>query len=234
MYTPRIVAVEPDVGHPASLLEEPARDLRREPAPPLTTGRRREAVRARRSARTAAGRGRDGSGAWWKKSAAPWSMGWSRPCHQSRFAFRAVRSGFVTSASSQTSPGRQLRLDRGLRGRVEGERAREEVDAEVEPGRAEQQVLDLRSGPGVAERRVERDERQAPGRGSRSARASSPATTSATSAFSALSRPAELEHVQPVVVGLDERRERAALAQRRHVARRLYRGAASREPILGP
>ena len=102
--------------------------------------------------------------------------------------------------------------------RVEGEGAREVVEAEVEcrrwrgsgPGSRGR----ARCGPG--RRRARRRRSREPA--GRAARAISPATSSAISALRALAGAAELEDVQAVVVGLDHGRKRPALAQRRDVA----------------
>ena len=121
-----------------------------------------------------------------------------------------------TSASSQTTSA----ASSGVRrlGRRVGQRAGQEVDAEVEPGAGRDQVLDLRVGLGArrAPGRARRARARAPA--ARAPRASSPATISAASAFGPWPGAAELEHVQAVVVGLDDARQRAALAQRGHVA----------------
>ena len=107
----------------------------------------------------------------------------------------------------------------GLAGeRVEGERAGQVVEAEVEC-RALARIRSWISGSGsVRARSVSSSTKTISGTGSPSARAISPATSSAISAFVPWPGAAELEDVQAVVVGLDHRRQRAALAQRRDVA----------------
>ena len=182
--------------------------------------RRRAAARGRGSPGTGAPRARRRvRQACWRYSAAPWSISHSRPCQTSRFGFCGERSTFVTSASSQTISAASSGSGRGAGGRVVGERAGQEVEPDVQP------AARARSGPGSPGRarrrraagRARRRRSRAPA--ARAARASSPATSSATSAFGALAGAAELEHVEAVVVGLDQPGHRAALAQRRHVAR---------------
>ena len=161
---------------------------------------------------------------WWTYSAAPWSMSHSRRCQTSRLTFCAVRSTFVTSASNQTmsaarsGPGARPR--RAARRRVERQRPGQEVETEVEAGAAHEQVLDLgvRLGPCRAPDRARRG--RSPGTGRPSARPSSPRDQLGDQRLGPLAGAVELDDVQPVVVGLDEAGQRAALAERRDVAGR--------------
>ena len=87
--------------------------------------------------------------------------------------------------------------------------------------RSPQEVLDLLIGLGRGERRVELDERSRAPRGRRCGRARR--RSARRPAPSAPGRAAQLDDVHAVVVGLDQRGERAALAQRRGVACRAHR-----------
>ena len=117
----------------------------------------------------------------------------------------------------------------GLHGPARGvrERAGQEVDGDVEPAACEDQLLDLGIRLGTPEDGVEvkqRDLRHPEAEG---------AGELADDDLSdererALPRAAELQHVQPVVVGLDQPRHRSALAQRRHVAGRRDLGQGGR------
>ena len=168
---------------------------------------------ARAAARRAAGR-----------SAAPWSISHVRPCQISRFGLRCVRSTFVTSVSNQTTSAANVGIDRALERQRERQRRRAGSPCRGSARRSRRAAPGCR-GParrGPSRRGISTTARSGTSRPSR--RASSPATTSATSAFSPCPEPAELRDVHAVVGGLDEARQRAALAQRRHVAGRAYAG----------
>ena len=194
-----------------------SRQRRRAARPPRRSSRRRAAARGRGSPRTAARATASGSPApWCTHSAAPWSISHRFPCQRSRFGLRGVRSTFSTSASSHTTAGRQLRRPAARAGEYGSE-----------PGRKSTP----RFSPALARIRSWIS-------GSGSARASSGSSSTSTSSgtgspsrarqladhdlgrerLRALAGAAELDHVQAVVVGLHDRRQRAALAQRGHVA----------------
>ena len=93
------------------------------------------------------------------RATAPWSITQSSPCQTSRLGLRQERSTLAVKASSQSTLAptpsaacRQLA--------VVPERARQEVDAEVEPGAGVEQVLDLLVGlvAGDLGVQVERDQ----------------------------------------------------------------------------
>ena len=129
---------------------------------------------------------------------------------------RGVRSTFVTSASSQTTSAASS-ASGGSVGHV-GQRAGQEVDAEVDPRAGRDQLLDLRVGLGRAERRVELDQHQLRHRQPEAA-GQLAGHDLGRQRLRPLARAAELQDVEAVVVGLDDGRQRAALAQRGHVAR---------------
>ena len=150
------------------------------------------------------------------------------------FGLRGVRSTLVVSASSHTMSAARPRIRAPRAARRVGQRAGEEVHAEVRAGAAGDQLLDLGVGLGRPEHRVELDldqlrhqETEAPGQ--------------LADDHLGHERPQplagapELDHVQPVVVGLDQARQRAALAQRRDVADRGDRpqGGGDRHPAEG-
>ncbi len=189
--------------------------------------------RPRSSRRTAAARGRPirsngrracASGSrqvWWMYSAAPWSMSHGRPCQTSRFGFCGGAVGVGHEGVEPDDVGREVGIDdvaRRRRGRVERQRAGQEVHPEVQPAARADQVVDLLVGLGVAERRVELDaDEVGHGQADRACQlAGQPLGDEGTRA---LAGAAELDDVQAVVVRLDEAGQRAALAQGRHVAR---------------
>ena len=197
------------------------------PRPPGRPGRRAARRRRRSTPRRAAGRGRgspgrrlrargSGSGAWNAYRAAPWSIRYRFECQRSRFGLRGVRSTLVTSESSQTTSAASSASGGCVR--VVGQRAGQEVDAEVDPRAGRDQLLDLGVGLGVAERGVELDQHQL---GHRQAQVAGELAGHdlGRQRLRALARAAELEHVEAVVVGLHDARQGASLAQRRHVAR---------------
>ena len=105
------------------------------------------AARARGSPGTAGRATASGSPApWCTYSAAPWSISHRLPCQRSRFGLRGVRSTFSTSASSHTTAAASSGVGR-LRRRV-GQRARQEVHAEVQPALA--RIRSWISGSGSA------------------------------------------------------------------------------------
>ena len=111
---------------------------------------------------------------------------------------------------------------------VYGERAGQEVDADVEPGAGDDQLLDLGVRLGAPER-AGRASTSTSSRHRQPERARELADDDlGDERQRALSRAAELDDVQPVVVGLDQPRQRPALAQRRHVAGRRDLGQGGR------
>ena len=156
-------------------------------------------------------------------SAAPWSMSQGRPCQTSRFGFC---DGPVRVRHERVEPddvGREAGIDdvaRGRRGRVERQRTGQEVDARGS-GRRWRRTRSWISSSGSASprRRVDLD-----GDEVRDRQTDRPGDLAGQPLGDERPRPlagaAELDHVQAVVVGLDEAGQRAALAQGRHVARR--------------
>ncbi len=103
----------------------------------------------------------------------------------------------------------------GLNGSAPGQ----EVHAEVEPAAREQQVLDLGVGLRPTDDGVELEQHEL--RNPEAERTGELAHDELRDErLRPLARTPELEHVETVVVRLDERGERAALPQGRHVPRR--------------
>ena len=103
-----------------------------------------------------------------------------------------------------------------LRDRVEHHRSGQVVEREIEPGTGLDQMLDFRIRLGAGEVRIEVDENDLRHRQAQRA-ADLSCHHLGDERLGSLARAAELEHVQPVVVGLDDRRERAPFAQRSNV-----------------
>ena len=143
-----------------------------------------------------------------------------RPCQTSRFVFFGVRSGFVVSASNQTTSAAQsasaTRSAAGLKVIEPGRKS----TPRFEPTLATSRSWTSSSGSDSAIC-ASRSTATRSGTSSPSARPISPASHSGDERARALAGAAELHDVQPVVVGLDEAGQRAALAERRHVARGL-------------
>ena len=183
---------------------------------PPGSSRRRAAARGRGSpgtaaARTASGSPRRGG----RYSDAPWSISHRLPCQRSMFGLRGVRSTFATSASSHTTSAASSAS--GGRSGEYGSAPGRKSTPRFEPALASIRSWISGSGSARAERRVEVDEHQLRDR------QPEPAGQLAghdlrRQRLRPLPRAAELEHVQPVVVGLHERGQRPALAQGRHVA----------------
>ena len=102
-----------------------------------------------------------------------------------------------------------------------GERQRswKEVHAKVHAAAREQQVLDLGIRLGTPDGRVELDEHELRD-GKPEGAAQFARDDLGDERLRSLSSAAELQHVEAVVVGLDEGRQRPAFAKRRHVAGR--------------
>ena len=137
----------------------------------------------------------------------------------SRFGFFAVRSTLVTSASSQTTSAARSGSGGGPAAGENGSDAGRKSSAEVRARAREQQVLDLGVRLGAADRRVELDEHEL-GHGQPERAGELAGDDLRDERLRPLPGTAELEDVEAVVVGLDERGQRAALAERRHVAGR--------------
>ncbi len=155
-------------------------------------------------------------------SAAPWSMSHGRPCHTSRFGFCGERSGFVTKPSNQTTSAAKSGVDdvaRGRGGRVERQRAGQEVHPEIEPGARPDEVVDLLVGFGVAQGRIDLDGDEV-GHGQADRPPELAGKPLGDERARTLSGATELDHVQAVVVRLDQPGQRPALAQGRDVAGR--------------
>ncbi len=104
-----------------------------------------------------------------------------------------------------------------LRHRVVHHRARQVIERQVEPRAGADQILDLRVGLGAREVGVELDEDDRGDRERRGAR-DFPRHELRNERLGTLARAAELEHVEALVVRLDDGGKRAALAQRGDVA----------------
>jgi hypothetical protein len=102
------------------------------------------------------------------------------------------------------------------RGRV-GQRPGQEVDAEVDPLAGGDELLDLGVGLGAGELGLELGDHELGDRHPQGA-GQLARHNLGHQRPRPLPRAAELHHVHPVVVGLDQPRQRAALAQGHHVA----------------
>ena len=137
------------------------------------------------------------------------------PHQQVHVARRAVHVGHVRIEPDDA--GCQVGFD-GVHQRIEGHRARQVVQRQVEAGAGADEVLDLGIGFGAGEFGVELREHQLGHRQAEHARQLAGHQFRDQRA-AALPRAAELQHVQAVVVGLDDGGERPALAEGRDVAR---------------
>ena len=129
----------------------------------------------------------------------------------------AVRSGLVVNASSHTIAAAASGSTSGDAPGVEGQGAGQEVEPEVEAAAALDEVLQLLVGFGVAEAAVDVD-RDELGHRQPERPADLAGEPLGDERARTLAGAAELHDVQAVVVGLDEARQRAALAQGRDVA----------------
>ena len=161
-------------------------------------------------------RARDsGSAPWNAYSDAPWSISHRFLCQRSRFGLRGVRSTLVTSASNHTTsaasslPGGSVGVYGSAPGRKSTPRFR--------PGGRDDQVLDLRVRLGGGERRIELDEHEL-GHRQTEAAGQLPRHDLGGQRLRPLPGAAELAHVQAVVVGLDDRGQRAPFPKGRDVA----------------
>ncbi len=115
--------------------------------------------------------------------------------------------------------GRERRIDRIAGGRIEGHRAGQEVDPEVQTGAGMDEVLDLAIGLGIAQATIDLDGHQV-----RHGQADGPAELAGQplgdERARTLAGAPELDHVQPVVVGLHQPGQRATLPERGDVAGR--------------
>ena len=128
-----------------------------------------------------------------------------------------MRSTFITSASNHTIAAASSGSQRARRGGRERQRAGQEVDAEVGPDARFGELLDLDVGLGPSEFGLEpRDHELGYEHPERSRELSG--DHFGDERAGPLAGAAELHHVHPVVVCLDEPGQRAALAQGRHVA----------------
>ena len=104
-----------------------------------------------------------------------------------------------------------------LHERIEGDRSGQVVERQVQAGAVVDQRVDLGVGLGARQVGIELGEDDL-----RHRQAERPRDLAGDELgdqrLRALAGAAELQHVQPVVVGLDDRRQRAAFAERRHVA----------------
>ena len=139
------------------------------------------------------------------------------PLEQVGVLGRAVDVGYERVEPHDVS--RELAVRHQAGSRREGQRAGQEVHAEVHPLAREQQILDLRVGLGSADHRVELDGNELRHREPERTRELTDHHLG-DERLRPLPRAAELQHVEPVVVGLDEPGQRAALAQRGDVAGR--------------
>ena len=109
----------------------------------------------------------------------------------------------LRSASSQCGVGR------GCQQRIEVERARQVVEGQVEAGAGREQVLYLGIGLGAAQHGIELNEDEFRHRQAQRSLQLAGHQLSDQRAV-ALTRPAEFDHVQAIVVCLHDRRQRAA------------------------
>ena len=137
----------------------------------------------------------------------------------SRFGLTALRSGFVMNASSQTISAAISGSTSGIGSGVEHEGAGQEIEAEVEAAAPMDRSCSSSSGS-ASPRPGSTSMNTSSGTVNPTARADLAGEPLGHEGTRTLARTMELDDVQPVVVGLDEARERAALAQRRDVARR--------------
>ena len=141
------------------------------------------------------------------------------PRQTSRLGLRQERSTLAHSASSHRM--RPARSRSGCVGRVVAERARQQVDAEVEAQAGVEQVLHLLVGLVAPDLR-----RQVDGHQVRDRYVDEPGDPGDDDLGHQHPQPlagaAELADVDAQVVGLDDPGQRAALAQRRHVAGRAH------------
>ena len=168
---------------------------------------------------------------WWMYSADPWSMRCSRRCQtmQVGVARRPVDVG--GEASSQTMAAARSGSGAGPDRRREGQRAGQEVEPDVGPGRSLEQVLDLAVRLGLGEGGVELDQHLVR-HGQPEVAGDLARQELRDQRLPAVPGAEQLDDVEPVVVGLDERRQRPALAQGRHVPGRGH--GAEHERSVGP
>ena len=127
-------------------------------------------------------------------------------CHSRRFGF-CGRSIDVRHERVEPDDRRsELGVGRGAGGRAERQRAGQEVDAEIEAGARDEQILDLGIGLGASERRVELDEREPWYEQPERTRELS-GDDLGDERLAPLTCPAELEDVEPVVARFHERGE---------------------------
>ena len=186
---------------------------------PRRSSPRRAAGRGRRSAGTGPSAAPSGHvAAWWRYSAAPWSISHSSPCQINMLGLRGVRSTLAVSASSQTTSAASSSVTptgaAGEKGSAPGRKS----SARVAAAAGLHELLDLGVRLGRRQQRIDVDEHDL--RDAQAERAGDLADDHlGDQRLQALPGAAELDDVQPVVVGLDEAGHRAALAQRRDVAR---------------
>ena len=140
---------------------------------------------------------------------------------------RGERSTLVTYASNQTMADASAAFGRRLQQRVVLERVGQEAQPQVQPGAGRQQAADLRVGLVSAEARIEVDEDQF-GHTQPQRPADFPGDQLGDERLRALAGAGEFHDVERFVVGLDQRWEGAALAQRGDIAGRAH-GADHRE-----
>ena len=160
---------------------------------------------------------RSGASPCWRKNAAPWSISQVRPCQTSRLGLRGVRSTLVVRASNQTRSAACSALSPCAPAGREGQRAGQEVHAEVGAHAGQRELLDLDVRLGLGQVGVELSHDQL---GDEEAQCAGEFAGHdlGDQCRRSLPGPGELHHVETVVVGLDQRGQRAALAQRGDVA----------------
>ena len=160
---------------------------------------------------------------WWKTSEAPWSMSCSRRPHQSMLGLRQRAVDVADERVEPQHPAGEVGVGAAsTAARSASSAPGRKSTPRLRPALARSRSCTSSSGSRAAEHRVEVRPTSS-GTGRSSARASPAATTSATSTLQALAGAAELHDVGAEVVGLHEPRQRAALAQRRHVAATRHR-----------
>ncbi len=146
----------------------------------------------------------------------------SMPDEQVRIDRSPVRVGDERVKPDDVRRGRRIdQSTGGVRGRVEGQRAGQEVHPQVQATARAQQVVDLLIRVRIAQGGVHLDRHQV-----RHVQADRPGELAGQPLRDegprSLAGPAELDDVEAVVVGLDEPWQRPAFAQRRDVACRSH------------
>ena len=150
-------------------------------------------------------------------SAAPWSMSHVRPCQSEQVRVAGGPVGLVVNESNHTTAAAASGSTSGDAPGIERQGAGQEVEPEVEAATAMDEILELLVGFRIAEAAVDLD-RDDLGDGQPEGATDLAGEPLRDERPRTLAGAPELHDVQPVVVGLDQARQRAALAQGRDVA----------------